>query len=221
MARRGMKRRRSFKRKTGSSTFRMAKGALKAIKKLRSERENKFKDITEVLVVQQVAGGVTGRYLSGVAEGTTEGTRVGTQLDPTSLFFRYELDANTSAVGSVVVRLTLFKDHRTKRDAAGARTFPTQNDLYAVVNVMSPLHRTNAERFKVLYDKTHTVDWTHGPTTIVRKKYIRLSGKTTYKGATALIADSDTGHYFWLVTTSEATNRPTFEYNVRFSYTDS
>ncbi len=217
-----MKRRRSFKRKTGSSTFRMAKGALKAIKKLRSERENKFKDVTEVLVVQQIAGGITGRYLSGIAEGATEGTRVGTQIDPTSLFFRYELTAHASATGHSVVRLTLVKDRRTKRDAAGARTFPTQNDLYASINIMSPLHRTNAERFKVLYDKTLIVNRAlGGPVALARKKYIRLSGKTTYKGATSLIDDSDTGHYFWMLSTSTATNRPTFEYHVRFSYTDS
>lgn len=233
MPRRGVK---SFKgrytrrryRSRKKSTFRIAKAALRKAKAIEGSIETKFHDFrwAPAILTANTFTGCT-QFLSGTAESTTDqGGRIGDKIKPTSLFFRYQVFGtdDPSYGGSLhqdMVRVMVVKDR------SGQGSTPSVSDILQTNNIQSPLHRSNTERFHVLFDKTHVLtgyDAPRGTAMVSKKKYIRLSGTTSYKGSTALVGDSDTNHY-WLLAmsqnvTSPSAGRPLIQGYTRFNYKD-
>lgn len=232
MGRRGVK---SFKRRVGhrpafrsrkKATLRIATAALRGVKKIRSSIETKFVDIIPVSGTLPAPPGYAIVYLSGTLQGITDTTRIGDKINPTSLFYRIRLTGNSGGTQHDV-RVLLVKDMYPKGVA------PLQTDLFQTTAYESPLHRTNTERFKVLSDKFHKFfgyfsaagppaeDWSGAtPHSKLITKYQRVSGRTSYKGATAAIGDSDTAHYFLMIGCLEATGRPSYKVTARMNYKD-
>ncbi len=194
----------------------MAKAALSGVKKLRRQAETKYTDTTiSAQNIVQRNNNVTPTWLSKTIRGENpQGERDGDKITPTSMFFRYTIRrALATASEFDVVRVTVFRDKETN----GA--LPLWQELYANVSVISPLNRLNGQRFKVLFDKVHTLALV-GPSILSRKKYMRLSTTTTYIANAATIADAGDNHYFYFITTNVAANFPVVDLKCRINYKD-
>ncbi len=210
MATRGTKRRRVGK----SSAFRIAKAALSGVKKLRGERETKFHGETIAsLNIPLVTSSITAHYLSDVDQGDGPGTRDGSDIKPTSLFFRY---AVRRAIGSAnefdYVRIVVIKDEFTNGVA------PQWSSVFNSASVFAPMNRGNAARFKVMYDKLIVVSDT--TRAVTRKKYMRLSGTTSYFLSGNGTADVNKNSYWFFRATKSTGSFPVLDLDARINYKD-
>ncbi len=213
-----------FKRKRRASAtirkggpMRVALAALRGVKKLRSEAETKYRNIT--LSTTNITAGVDGdipHALSLTAQGVAEiQDRIGNQITPTSFFMRLGLRRAIGSANSFDwIRVTLFWDAETNGSS------PLASSLYENGNdIFSALNRKQATRYRVIYDKMVGFSDT-GPGVRIIKKYFRLSGTITYNGAGEAINDADSHHLFLFVRGFNGSSFPTKQFYARLNYKD-
>ncbi len=211
MRRRAPKRRRPAGK---GSTFRMAKAALKGVKKLKRNTETKFVDLSASGNLSLMTASTTPFWLSSVAAGTTGTTRIGNVINPTSLFVRYNIRRAIGSSNTVDdIRVVIFRDRETDG------VLPFQSNVFTNVTYYSPLNRIVAPRFKVMYDKIHRLTLL-GPGAVTKKKYFKLSGRTTFGGVTADISEANDGHYMMYMLTPTTSSFPHIDFTVRFNFKD-
>ncbi len=219
MRRRGVKRNKGkFRRRGGRSTFRIAKAALRGVKKIKSSIETKFHDVSTFFEIAAPTA-YTITLLSGVPQGPQKSERIGENINPSSLFMRYRVTADGLSANNTV-RVVIFKDI----DPDGI--LPTASVLFERADIFSPLLRANARRFHVIYDKVHVLYGSSGasagrtPVVAYRKIYKRLSGTTKLVGSGGAIGQAAKNHYFIAFGTDVASNRPTVDFESRLNYKD-
>lgn len=221
LRRRGTKRGPPLRRPPGrGGSFRMARAALRGVKKLRRQTEVKYVDsaITDA-EIPTVASASPFIPLSLVAQGTTDQTRIGVKINPTSYFFRICVLRNTAASNTQydLVRFVVIRD----KDSNGiAPLWSGIGGVMEFVDVLSPLNRQESKRFRVLFDKMFVIKEA-ARTSWTRKKYIALSGTTTFQGAAATQANAEAGQLYYILVCDTVSNRPKYTQITRFSYRDS
>ncbi len=198
--------------------MRVAKAALRGVKKLRSEVETKYRNIT--LSTTNITASLDAdipHFISSTGEGTDElGDRIGKQVTPTSFFMRLGLRRAIGSSNSFDwVRVTLFWDAETNGSSPLASSVFEDGN-----NIFSALNRKQATRYRVVYDQMVGFSDT-GPGIRVIKKYFRLSGTVTYSGATDDVGSADSHHLFLFIRGFNGSSFPTKQFYTRFNYKDS
>ncbi len=214
--RRGRKRGRPLRRVPGGS-FRIAKAALAGVKKLRRSSEVKFHPVSfGATTVPVVLEALEGLPLSAVAEGTTPNTRIGRVINPTSMFFRFCLTRSGSATTKVeFVRFVIIKD----KDSNGVPPkWSPVGGVFDNATVITPMNRSEGSRFRVIYDALMPLN--SDRLTAQKKKYIRLSGRTTFQGPLATDSSLEGNQYWLFIATDTSGTLPNFSLNLRINYRD-
>lgn len=207
---------RSFKKK--SSTPYAIKNSkaipylVKSVKKLKknSKRELKFIESGVVSLTPSTTATIT--YLSASAQGTTNVGREGNVIYVKSMYFRGTCIQHVSAL-TTVIRFLIVMD----KDNQGAA--PITTDILDSSDVNSQTSKVNTKRFRILTDKTMTMD-TASNNLIKYKFYHRMNRTLYYKGTSAAASDGLTNAIYVLILSNQAVNTPSFAYSSRIRFTD-
>ncbi|WP_445775568.1 hypothetical protein [Shewanella sp.] len=174
--------------------------------------EYKWIDAAIGIINCPAAGTMIG--LNQVAQGDTEITRDGEQIKAVSLYIKAVLTINAAATASQI-RVIIFK-----APMLVTATTPTPADLLEAVTVISPLNRNVYKKYRIMYDKTFTLDSNGVQSRTIKyfKKFVNL--KLRYQGGGALITDMRENALFCLVIGSEAVNEPTINIYSRIRFID-
>ena len=165
-------------------------------------------------------------FLNGVATGTDFNTRVGRKILMKSILIRYQWYPLTSTSDSNgdVARILVVYDSQPN----GSATNPVITDFLQTASYLSPNNLNNRTRFKVLYDKTLTMEaWTMsagalvngGPRPRAGTIYKKLSHEAIYNGTGSTVGTIQEGAIFFVVI--PATNATTgLIFNSRIRFTD-
>lgn len=151
-------------------------------------------------------------HLSPVSIGDGQSARTGNSILAKNLFGRIVFNQNVTAV-TTRIRFLILRDTQQIGD-----TSPAVTDVLNSADVLSPLNATlYPGRFNILYDQLILLDDTLRQT-CSRKIYIKLNNHIKYNGsATSDIAKN--GLYMLMIST-QGTNTPTVDYNLKLSYHD-
>ncbi len=197
----------------------MARAALSGVKKLRRAAEVKFLTV-EVgpQDVPQVITSTPGIPLSvACAEGVASSQRIGRDVNFTSMFFRMTVSRDASSGTKLeFVRIVIIK----VKDADGiVPIWGAVGGVFESPSVLSPMNRAETNKFRVVLDKLITLSPER--LTYFKKKYIRLSGKTTWDAASGTTATANANHYYLFIGTDiGGAFLPTFQLNMRMNYRD-
>lgn len=199
----GLVRRRSFRRVNAGGRFNRSL--------VRRGAEIKYLDVkSDAQAVAYDAGGGAGQpmilLLNGMTQNTTASTRIGRQITMKHLFLRLRITGPSvfnTTVGATVgdarscVRILLILDRQPNATAvtlADIFEFSTANDTQWI----SPINLSNRERFKVITDKTMTLNDQRPE--MIRKFYKKLYKKVTYNGTNGgSIGDIQTNALYLIV----------------------
>lgn len=138
--------------------------------------------------------------------GSAENQRNGDSVKQMAVDIRYNIFLETGVTqdNTNSVRVLLVKD----RSTAGA--FPVllgdildPTGLASGSEIVAPRNKNNLSRFKILYDKTHSLSQ-GGIANVNVHLRKRMSGKTTFSGNTGAIGDLQNNHY-WFCAYSDST----------------
>ena len=184
----------------------------KVIRKIENRAERKFASILETTNTVTNAPSVPLAHLTGIAVGDTASTRDGNEIRVKSINLRYLVEANAAAVNSHV-RVVLVRMKQTIADTA-----PDWNDIFEEDSVVSQKDHRLAQRFTILYDRTHSLSGSKGPTCFSYKWYKSCDLKVKFNDGTS--SDYEAGQIFLFACGSEATNQPAMIFTTRMSYVD-
>lgn len=180
-----------------------------------SPPEQKFLDTT-ALGINTSAPRII--LLNGIAEGTGVSQRVGRKIKMTSVQGRMSVYVST-ATTSPSVRCMIVYDMQTNSTLAGLgdilQVFTAGSDF------ISPYNLNNRDRFRVLWDKTYTVNAVNNERATF-KFYKKLKLDTVYDNTGAIIDDISTGSLLLLFFSSDRTvaANPVVDYYARVRYMD-
>lgn len=178
--------------------------------------EKKFYDVTATGTQSSTATVVN---LSNIAEGNDYNQRDGNSILLQSIQGRFILQMNAAAT-QTLFRCIIFQD----MDQRG--TDPTVSDILETTSnpgyFTSPLLHYVNRRFKIHRDWSFVLDSAKATTKEWRLYKPFFNGKNHIKYQSTAGADGSNweGALYMMVFSSEATNLPTFTYNVRLRYTD-
>lgn len=180
----------------------------KQLKRLIPRPEWKSIDVTQAATV--ITNTPTVTNISPIAVGTGESGRIGDKVTLRSWIFRIGVTPNSTA-GVNFLRVLLV------RDKQGNNAAPASTDiLQSASNYNSPLNNDNGQRFKILFDRTYTVD-TDANGAQVDKMYRKFKTLAEF-GATTI---ATTNSLYLLQVSDQVTNGPSVEWYSRVRYTDS
>lgn len=225
---RGRSRRRFIRRRSGPNWNTVAKSAWWMAKKACSLVNSEFKYID---TVSSVASSVTSTgtvvHLTNIGQGDDVSSRSGRSILPKTWFLRGEIAFNSAGNAAQQVRIVVFRDMNDNDEVA-----PTVAQLFtsttAGVGVISPLHKDNSMRFRVLYDKVYNVDASRSQVGV--KTYHRIplgidphgnptqGIHTTYSGTGG--PNTAKNHLYMIVISNTTSNHPTLTYYNRITYID-
>lgn len=162
-----------------------------------------------------VASAGTLRLLNGMAQGDTASSREGNSIRMKSYYMKYQIANNATAVNTNT-RVILVLDKQSN----GAQ--PLVTDILATNTVVSPRNLDNRKRFKILYDKCHSLG-TAGPANINTEFYFKnqQTHVAYYNGSNlGTIADIATNALYLLTISDQATNLPAINYYFRLRFID-
>ncbi len=205
------RRKRMFKVRKGKE----GKLALKKVNKLMKAIERKRID-TKISSTSGTAGTIV--PLSLTQPGSDgEADRIGNKISLSSIYFPYSIRMNT-ADDFVQMRVMIVLDKQVN----GA-TFALADLLQFTAteeNIVSPYNLDGALRFKVLYDKKHSLNQGARPN-LTAKMYSPLNGiLARYSGATAVIGGVENTGLFLVHISDEATNSPVILGQARVRFRD-
>lgn len=160
------------------------------------------RDELKVIDTQVVTGPVlttgTVTLLNGVAQGTDFTDRIGRKINIKSIHMKYFVQAYNSVdvpLGDIF-RIMLVWDYQTNGALAAV------TDILTTADILSGINLTNRDRFKVLYDKRHTmgaIEYTGAAPvagdTIPRfgQRYIKCNMPVVFGGTGATVGSIQTG----------------------------
>ena len=190
----------------------------KAVVKLQKAPELKFTDVDEITTVSS-----TGEvwWISGTTQGTTQITHIGRRICLHSILIRrraFLYPAVVTQENYTAIRFIVFIDNLEAKSA-----LPTITDVLSGSNVLSPLNKSNATRFRVLYDELITLS-IYGPGTQSGYFYKRFPPGTKYaefQANTGAATDAGKGHIYVLqLSDSTAVDHPSSDFYSRVQYCD-
>lgn len=213
----GRRNRKRSRRHSGSKTYGLAKSAAKSVlgKYIRNQIEHKYL-ATNANYAPTYNG--TLANLSAITQGDTDSNRDGDAAYLTSISYRYGVRVNTTATYNTC-RIILFRWNISTDLAAPTIAQILDNPGYSNTPQSNYVEDTQRQkRFKILYDKTHTVA-TAGPYLISKKVHIKLRSKLSFVAG----GTDGRGHIYMLVLSGDsgAANPPQFEYGSKLNFTDS
>lgn len=180
--------------------------------------------------------------MNALATGATANLRIGNQVQATSLQFRGSIETDPQSLESGTIRVIVFWDRQPNganpiTATASAPAAMTLLDTAVVtVPVLSPYNYSAIERYRVLYDKTFTlnskvvqqstiagsVTGTDElvPIRIYFKKKIKLNRAVKYDASAGDITDITTNSLFAVFYSDNAANEPILQFGARFYYKD-
>lgn len=214
------RRKRTYKRKTQG----VAKVAA-AVRTLARQVRPELKYYDYPLNVSPSRIGVIHNLLDAISLGTNQGHRVGNKINPLSIYGHgaVRFNQNTSSE-TQMLRVILFRAHNDNGQTFQVYSDPTSpvgvltdQPIDSSINMKAPYHWNNRKRFRIIYDKTFTLQ--SGGTAIRQLNWrFKLKGATTY-------AESDSNELnnnglYILFVSDHNTDSPNFQWNARLCYTD-
>ncbi len=193
----------------GSKALAMARG----LKRLLNV-EYKFLDVqnTEAAVSTTPSVNIS----SIILQGDGGSARDGNSVKAVGIRLNYMITLNTSAVSSQI-RVILIHDKQTNGALAAAGDI--LQDVTADDGIVSPYNLDNKYRFRMLYDRVHTLS-DNGRQSIAVKKYFKLNQKLRFDGTAGDITDIPSSSYLLLFVSNEPTNTPTITRHSRLRFID-
>jgi len=154
--------------------------------------------------------------LSTVQQGDTDNHRDGSKIRCKWYTFNYTITMNNSAT-STQIRVMIVLDRQTNQS-----TFPSAHllaDDSVSDNIVSGLNLDNAGRFRLLYDRVHTLN-IDGNRSITRKVYKKIDIPIHFDASTGSIADLTRSSLHLLFMSNEPSNKPNITFNYRLRYID-
>lgn len=180
--------------------------------------------------------------MNAMATGTTAATRVANQVQATSLQFRGSIEADPDSLESATIRVIVFWDRQPNGAAPITASTSAPGDMalldtaVVTVPVLAPYNYSAIERYRVLYDKTFSLNpkvvqqstIATGVTTtdqvvpvrIYFKKKIKLNRMVKYDAGVGNITDITTNSLYAVFYSDNAANEPTLQFGARFYFKD-
>lgn len=153
-------------------------------------------------------------HFNGLSQGNSSTTRVGDKVKFKRLFIRGEVVIN-SAGSAVVVRLMVVRDRQPNGAIFGI------TDLLVADSTIDLNNLKYGKRFKVYMDKKIPLS-INGNRVAQFKKYIPLNFETDYSlGTAGTVADISKNSLYFILMSTDNTNKPTVTYNRRLRFIDS
>lgn len=210
-ARSAPRRRRIFRKKNPAKTVKEWEltRLRKQVKRMMPKPEWKYADIITTGTTITTTATITN--LIPLAQGSSDDDRQGDKVTWRSLFHRMSVTPNATA-GVNFLRVMIIQDKQNNGTApTAAQIFQTST------NYLSPLNDDFGKRFKVLFDRTYTVD-TDANGAQVDKIYRKLRIVTEYAGAGSVVPN--TNGIYLVQLSDQATNGPTTSTYTRLRYID-
>lgn len=152
--------------------------------------------------------------LNAMPQGVELNERDGLKVQPTGLFFNYKMQCHSSQ--PTVARILIYEDLQQVSDST-----PSSTDLLQQTgdqSVLSPLNRDEIGRFKVLYDKRHTLVPDANNEVVYRKGFLKKLKNPHFNGANG--TDIQKNGLWCTILSDQATNFPTHDFYSRYFYHD-
>lgn len=189
----------------------------------RGREELKVIDTQVVTAPLLAAGTVT--LCNGVAQGTDFTDRIGRKVNVKSIHLKYYIQAYNSVdvpLGDII-RVMLVWDSQTNGALAAV------GDILTAADVLSGVNLTNRDRFKVLFDKRHTmgaIEYTAaapvaGDTTPrFAQRYIKCNMPVIFGGTGATVGSIQTGSLILLTMTASSSTGFAGNARIRVRFSD-
>lgn len=173
--------------------------------------ERKYTDVTASTTSSTTPALV---LLNALSLGTPSTSRLGQSIKMTAMFVNVFWSINASA-STTYTRMIIFRDMQPNAAA------PAAGDLLVTTNsVLSPLVIGNGRRFKVIMDVRKNMS-INGTEIVKFKRFVKLFFHTKYNSSNnGTIADITTNSLYMLHMSDQATNTPSFSYNIRCRFID-
>lgn len=203
------------------TAFNVATKALKTAAMVKSliNVEYKCLDNYNPTTVLPTGAGSVGNIIlqTGIPQGDSYDERNGNSVKLKSLYTRGLFSLDVSIIPHCDIRLMMFRDNEGVY-STGTAIAPhdlLQNSTY----FLSPINLNNGKRFKVLYDRTLSLDASN-PTRMF-KLFRKFGQHLRFTGPASI--DTDEGHIYiaaFVDSATAMTNALTWNYNTRIRYID-
>lgn len=214
MRRRGFKKyRRPAGRAAPKNTRVLARKAYTMARTIRRTYKPEFKkyDMNESTYNVGTTAGVV--HVNPIAQGDDFFNREGNKILGRSFYLNGYIKHNNTATDGQVIKLWLIQDKQQVADG-----LPTAAVIFnaPATSVTSALNANTVGRFKVLWQRTYTVD----PSNEIKvvKMYKKMYLPVRYNGTTG--SDIQKNGLYVVYASSDNTNKPTLTYDARFTYND-
>jgi len=208
------------------------KSLSRRIRKLEKAPELKYH--TYISTLTPTASGIAYSLISSIPDGDNYNERIGNQIISKRLSMQYRLIFDPQDGVASQIRCICGWDTQVNGTAPFTLftgTSPTASDLSNALfddragmpNIMAHYNENTKARYKILYDKTHTVNFKTSTMleAIQVKKSILLNNALVQYSGTALGIDSlPTRNLFFLYFSSLTDNGPTINANFRYFFID-
>lgn len=210
---RSINRRRNFRRRRPNPAKKVQEWELtrlrKQVKRMMPKLERKVDDSPSTPLVVTTTASITN--ILSPAQGTGDDDRIGDRVNAKSLFIRLSITPNATA-GMNFLRFIVLRDKQGNGAAPSAA-----NVLSASTDYQSPINEDYGQRFKVLFDRTYTVD-NDANGAQVDKIYRKLNFRTVWPDEGSTWPNTNSLLVFMI--SDQATNGPTVQYYARVRFTD-
>lgn len=176
--------------------------------------EFKFFDVTQTETAMSQTPQIV--QLTNIPQGDTDVTRDGAQVKLTRLDIKYLIRMNTAA-STAIQRIMLIHDKQTNQAIYNASDLLL--DTTSLDNIVTPLNLDNKYRFRVLYNKVHTMS-VNGNRVNYGHIGLNLDMKIRFDASTPSIADLTSNSLSILLISTEQGNAPTLSFISRVRYLD-
>lgn len=208
------RRRRSPWYKRRYNAQQLARYAYSGVKYLKGIINSEKKHFTTQFSAATVSGSGAMVSLQDMAQGDTNITRNGNSILVRGVYLFFKTIINPSVTTVTQVRYILVQDNQQVGD-----TGPSVTDLLQDASYLSMLNTNTAGRFKILWSKLYSLSVAAaGSPSVITKKYINLKHHIRYNGSGS--GDIQKGGLYLLCISSESSNTPTVNGNIRLTYYD-
>ncbi len=186
-----------------------------SIKKLMNV-EFKFHDVQ--LMAQAITNTPIITQLTNIPQGDTDTSRDGAQVKLTRHLLRYTISSNALATDGHIVRCMIIHDKQT--NGAIYSDSDLLQDVSNLNNLTSPLNLDNKYRFRVLYDKVHTLVTTASNGQIYKAYINDMDLRLRFESSTPSIADLNSSSLSFIMMASNPNNSPSITLFSRVRYVD-
>lgn len=150
-----------------------------------------------------------------VPQGVAQGNRVGESIKLQSISFQFVLNCISASTINNLVRVMLVRD----LENPGVDFVATDLFTLSTTAYISDLVMANSERFTVLYDKSFVLSYINKDS-LIDSFTKPMQSHIKYRGSATSSASNAEGALYLVVASNAASNYPTIESNLSFTYTD-